>query len=65
MATNLSIDIDLLEEVFQMGKFKTKREAVNTALKEYIQKHRQKDMLKYLNTVDFDTNYNYKKSRKR
>lgn len=65
MATNLSIDIDLLEEVFQMGKFKTKREAVNTALKEYIQKHRQKDMLKYLNTVNFDVNYNYKKSRKR
>ncbi|HOP27921.1 MAG TPA: type II toxin-antitoxin system VapB family antitoxin [Spirochaetota bacterium] len=65
MATNLNIDIKLLDEVYQIGKFKTKREAVNTALREYIQKHRQKDMLKYLNTVDFDSDYDYKKNRKR
>ncbi len=65
MATNLNIDNKLLDEVYQIGKFKTKREAVNTALKEYIQKHRQKDMLKYLNAVDFDSDYDYKKARKR
>ena len=65
MATNLNIDIKLLDEVCNMGKFKTKREAVNTALREYIQKHRQKDILKYLNNVDFDPDYDYKKARKR
>ena len=47
------------------GDFKTKKEAVNVALKEYIQKHRQKDMLKFLNKVDFDKDYDYKKARNR
>jgi Arc/MetJ family transcription regulator len=65
MATNLNIDIKLLEEVYQIGNFKSKKEAVNVALKEYIQRHRQKDMLKFLNKVDFDKNYDYKKARNR
>ena len=65
MATNLNIDIKLLEEVYQIGNFKSKNEAVNVALKEYIQRHRQKDMLKFLNKVDFDKNYDYKKARNR
>ena len=53
MATNLNIDIKLLEEVYQIGNFKSKKEAVNVALKEYIQRHRQKDMLKYLYLLFF------------
>lgn len=65
MATNLNIDIKLLEKVYQIGNFKSKKEAVNVALKEYIQRHRQKDMLKFLNKVDFDKNYDYKKARNR
>ena len=65
MATNFNIDIKLLEEVYQIGNFKSKKEAVNVALKEYIQRHRQKDMLKFLNKVDFDKNYDYKKARNR
>ncbi len=63
MATNLNIDIPLLNKVFKIGNFKTKREAVNIALKEYVQNHRQKDILKYLNKVDYDKDYDYKKSR--
>lgn len=65
MATNLNIDMKLLDEVCQIGDFKTKKEAVNVALKEYIQRHRQKDMLKFLNNVDFDKDYDYKKARNR
>ena len=65
MATNLNIDIKLLDEAYQIGNFKTKKEAVNVALKEYIQRHRQKDMLKFLNKIDFDKNYDYKKARNR
>ncbi len=65
MATNLNIDIKLLDEAYQLGNFKTKKEAVNVALKEYIQRHRQKELLKFLNKVDFDKNYDYKKARNR
>ena len=38
---------------------------VSNSIKEYIQKHRQKDMLKYLNSVDLDSEFDYKKARKR
>ncbi len=65
MATNLNTDIKLLVEAYQIGNYKTKKEAVNVALKEYTQRHRQKDMLKFLNKVDFDKNYDYKKARNR
>ena len=64
MATNLNIDIDLLQEAYKIGKFKTKREAVNVALKEYIQRKKQKNIIKYFNKVDFDSSYDYKTSRK-
>ncbi len=64
MATNLNIDIDLLQEAYKIGNFKTKREAVNVALKEFIQRKKQKDILKFFNKVDFDSSYDYKAARK-
>ncbi len=64
MATNLNIDINLLQEAYKIGNFKTKREAVNFALKEFIQRKKQKNILKYFNKVDIDLSFDYKSSRK-
>jgi Arc/MetJ family transcription regulator len=64
MATNLNIDIDLLQEAYKIGHFKTKREAVNVALKEFIQRKKQKNILKFINKIEFDETYNYKQARK-
>ena len=64
MATNLNIDIDLLQEAYKIGNFKTKREAVNVALKEFIQRKKQKDILKFFDKVEFDPSYDYKGARK-
>ena len=36
MPTNLAIDDQLLEQARRIGKHKTKKETVNTALEEYI-----------------------------
>lgn len=36
MPTNLAIDDDLLQQAFELSGFRTKREAVNDALREYI-----------------------------
>jgi hypothetical protein len=36
MATNLALDDKLIAEAVKLGKHKTKREAVTTALEEYI-----------------------------
>lgn len=65
MATNLNIDQDLLNEALEVGKHKTKRETVNVALKEYVQKHKQQGIIKLFGTLDWDDNYDYKAERKR
>ena len=65
MATNLAIDDRLIEEARKSGKHKTKKEAVTTALREYIQRHRQRRILEAFGTFDFDPSYDYKAERRR
>lgn len=65
MATNLAIDDRLIEQARRTGNHKTKREAVTTALQEYIQRHRQQRILRDFGTVDFDPEYDYKAERRR
>jgi Arc/MetJ family transcription regulator len=65
MATNLAIDGKLLEEALKIGGHKTKKNAVNEALKEYIMKRKQKDILSLFGKVDIEPSYDYKKERKR
>jgi Arc/MetJ family transcription regulator len=64
MATNLAIDDRLIEEARKSGKHKTKKEAVTTALREYIQRHRQRRILEAFGTFDFDPSYEYKAERR-
>lgn len=65
MATNLAIDDRLIEEARKTGKHKTKKEAVTTALQEYIRRHRQRRILDAFGTFDFDPSYDYKAERRR
>ncbi len=65
MATNLNIDIGLLGEAYRIGGLKTKKETVNEALKEFIQRHKQKDILKFFNKIEYDKDYDYKRGRNR
>ena len=65
MATNLNIDMSLLDEAYHLAGVKTKKETVNLALKEFIHRHKQRDILKYLNKVDYNSSYDYKKERSR
>ncbi len=65
MATNLAIDEALLEEALKAGGFKTKKETVNVALKELIQRRKQEDVVRMFSSVGYDKNYNYKKMRER
>lgn len=64
MATNLKIDDKLLNEVLHLGQFKSKREAVNQALADFIQHHRQAEILRWEGKVDFFEDYDHKKLRK-
>jgi Arc/MetJ family transcription regulator len=65
MATNLGIDEHLLSEALKLSGKKTKREAVNLALEEFISRRKQLNVLKLFGTIDFDQNYDYKKERSR
>ena len=53
MATNLAIDDALLERARRIGKLRTKKETVTQALTEFIQRRRQRDILKAMGTISF------------
>jgi Arc/MetJ family transcription regulator len=65
MATNLAIDDRLIEEARKTGGHKTKKEAVTTALQEYIRHNRQMRIFEAFGTVDFDPAYDDKAERRR
>ncbi len=65
MATNLAIDDSLLLLAKKVGGLKTKKETVNTALKEFIQRRRQEEVIRLFGTIPYDPGYDYKKGRHR
>ncbi len=65
MPTNLALDDRLIEEARRAGGHKTKKEAVNAALDEYVRKRKQLQILKVFGTIDFDPSYDYKAERRR
>jgi Arc/MetJ family transcription regulator len=65
MPTNLAIDDRLIEEAQKLGNHRTKREAVNAALDEYIRRRKQQRILSLFGSIDYDENYDYKRERTR
>lgn len=65
MATNLSIDPDLLDRALELSGERTKKAAVNKALREFIARREQKGILQLFGKLDWDKKYDYKKERSR
>jgi Arc/MetJ family transcription regulator len=65
MPTNLAIDDALLTEAQKVGGHRTKKDTVNEALKEYIQRRRQAKITDLFGTIEFERAYDYKKQRRR
>lgn len=65
MATNLAIDDQLLKEAQRVGGHRTKKDTVNEALREYIQRRQQAKVVKLFGKIEFDQGYDYKKQRRR
>jgi Arc/MetJ family transcription regulator len=63
MATNLAIDDNLLDQALVIGGLKTKKDTVNLALDEFIQRRKRQEALELFGKIEFDKNYDYKKSR--
>lgn len=64
MATNLDIDMNLLNEALHIGGFKTKKDTVNQALLEFIQRHKQREITALFGKLPQDDGYDYKKGRR-
>jgi Arc/MetJ family transcription regulator len=62
---NLAIDDVLLREAQAIGRHKTKKATVTEALKEYIRKRKQLEVLNLFGEIDYDDDYDYKKGRQR
>ncbi len=65
MATNLAIDDQLLQEAQRVGGHRTKKDTVNEALREYIQRRQQAKVVELFGQIEFDKAYDYKKQRRR
>jgi Arc/MetJ family transcription regulator len=65
MATNLSIDPDLLERALEISGERTKKAAVTKALEEFIARRRQKRLLDLMGKLEWDSSYDYKAERAR
>ncbi len=65
MATNLAIDDNLLREALSISGLKTKKDTVNLALKEFVDKRKQLEIINIFGKMDPDPDYDYKKGRTR
>jgi Arc/MetJ family transcription regulator len=64
MATNLKLEDRLIAEAVKAGGHKTKREAVNAAIAEYVQRRNRLRILELAGKVEFDPKWDYKKMRR-
>jgi Arc/MetJ family transcription regulator len=63
MATNLAIDDQLLEQAQRIGRLRTKKETVTRALEEFIERRRQRRVLRAIGSFRFRADWNHKRDR--
>lgn len=64
MATILALDDALLNKALKIGGQKTKKDTVNEALREFIVRREQKNVLDLFGTVEYFDEYQPKKARR-
>jgi len=62
--SNLAIDDQLLDPARSVGGDRTKRETVNEALREFIQRRQRLELAKLAGKVAYDAQYDYKRERR-
>lgn len=63
MTTNLAIDDDLINEALTLGHFKSKEDTVVTALREFINRRKQLEIIELFGKFDPEQDYDYKLGR--
>ncbi|MCS6284211.1 MAG: type II toxin-antitoxin system VapB family antitoxin [Nitrospira sp.] len=57
------LDERLIREALEVGRHKTKKDAVTAALREYIRGRKQLGILELTGQIEYDPKYDYKKLR--
>lgn len=65
MPTNLKLNDKLVADAVELGRFKTKQEAVNAALAEFVGRRNRRRLLELAGQIDFDPAWDYKRMRGR
>lgn len=65
MRTNIVLDDRLLKEAMRLSKAQTKREAVDLALREYVARGKQRDVLDLLDDELIAPDYDVRTVRRR
>jgi hypothetical protein len=63
MATNLALDPGLLDEVLAVSGEKTKKDAVTLALREFVERRTQAEVVGFFGLLEWDDGYDYKAAR--
>jgi len=63
MMASLKLDDKMVQEAVKLGNFKTKEQALNAALTEFIQRRNRLRILELAGKINFDPDWNYKKMR--
>jgi Arc/MetJ family transcription regulator len=64
MRTNIEINDETMKEALLVSGFRTKREVVEQALKEFIHSRSRKNLADIRGTIRFSDGYDYKAARK-
>lgn len=65
MATNVHLDEDLIAEAQRLGNHPSKRATIEDALREYVQRRKQLEIIQLFGKIDYDDSYDYKSARHR
>lgn len=63
--TNIVIDDKLMEQAMRLSGLSTKKEVVERALREFVERHSRKDLSELRGIILFDSDYDYKAKRER
>ncbi|MGI9025936.1 MAG: type II toxin-antitoxin system VapB family antitoxin [Burkholderiaceae bacterium] len=65
MATNLSLDPDLIDRALKLSGERTKKAAVTRALEEFVARRRQKRLVELMGKLEWEKSFDYKAERTR
>lgn len=65
MATNVELNPQLIKEACRLGGQYSKRATIEEALREYVQRRKQVELLPLFGQIDYHVKHDYKALRKR